>query len=209
MNPSISLTSFVDFAMKAGVPQLTEARRIYKQYAVDGYAPAGDYYRVLRDSIVDLHRGGRPKNDLDAIVGPGLPANRRDNYREMIRAYKRFLGRKSVEWFEPPSGAWRQGVLQVRVNPELGLDIDGTPFVVKLYFKSDPLPKNRALSVTHLMETTLRRRCRNEETMGVLDVKRGKLIHPTLPDPDLELLLRAQANAFLSIWADLDQRSPL
>jgi len=60
--PEISLTKFVDFVIKSGTPKMTQVRAIKKR-RVDGYDPSHDYYRKLRDGIVELHQQGRLAED--------------------------------------------------------------------------------------------------------------------------------------------------
>jgi hypothetical protein len=117
MSPSIhiSLTDFVDFTATAGSPRLTKVRRIKTR---GEYHPSHDFWKLLREEIVDVHRRGAPKTELDDMVARITDAKKLARYPECVRAYKRFLGRKTVSWFDPPTAEWRPHSLRIRVNPE-------------------------------------------------------------------------------------------
>jgi hypothetical protein len=121
----VSLTTFVDFVSKSGTRRLTCVREARSQYEED-YHPAKDYWRGLRNAIVNLHQDDRPREDLGGLLGR-VPSRKVDRYTECVTGYKKFMGRRAFEWFEPPHTRWEARGLNVRVNPELGLRIDGTP----------------------------------------------------------------------------------
>ena len=60
-------------------------------------------------------------------------------YQLAAEAYKKWTKKNQLEWFQPPHGVWSYQDLKVRVNPELGIRLEGVPYVVKLYFKNEPL----------------------------------------------------------------------
>jgi hypothetical protein len=88
----------------------------------------------------------------------------------------------------------------VSVNPELGLRINGTPHLVKLYFKADKLAKNRADIITHLMGKTLSGKAPAGCVMGVLDVRNARLLTSTVPIPGLDAQLDAEAAYWNTLW---------
>ena len=88
----VSLTDFVEFAIKSGSPKLTKVRQV--KFRGD-YHPAQDFWKPLREEIVQLHQQRRPKNDLDRFLRTLSDAKKHIRYTECVRGYKRFLGRKS------------------------------------------------------------------------------------------------------------------
>ena len=137
---AISLTTFVDFINKAGTPKMTVVREWKHR---DKYHPAKDYWKNLRDAIAEMHRKGQAVGTLSATPPLDRP-NDRINYAEAIKAYWKWVGKRTLPWFTPPKLTWHSGTVDVLVNPELGLEIDGAKHLVKLYFKADKLPANRA-----------------------------------------------------------------
>lgn len=200
--PTISLTSFVDFVSAAGPSKLTVVRRTKKQME-DSYGPEKDFYKRIREAIIEMHRTGDTLARVTGILPSLTDKKKIDNYPQLIEGYKKWRGRKGAEWFEPTHAQWHGGGLAVRVNPELGLTIDGTPHLVKLYFKADKLAKRRIDLITHLMAVACTDPAPGGCIMGVLDVRRSKLITPTVPINRLDTMLRAEAAYWVSAWSDL------
>ena len=121
-------------------------------------------------------------------------------YPAAVRAYKRFLGRKHFEWFQPPHRVWKSGELGVRVNPELGLIMNGEKLVVKLYFKRAELTRRRVETALELMHTALPLAPRETPNVAVLDVPKAKLFRYTSGKSDLGALLAGEAVAFATMW---------
>ena len=63
----ISLTSFVDFVSKSGTPKVTVVQNVITQLR-EGYDPVKDFWKTLRDAIVEMHRHKKPKSDLDMTL---------------------------------------------------------------------------------------------------------------------------------------------
>ena len=194
----ISLTEFVDFAIKSGTPKLTKVREIKRQHEL-GYHPAHDYYRKLREGFVAYHQDGLDKKYVDGLARNIGDKNKCETYPVLAKAYKKFLGRKQLAWFEPPRAEWTFSDLGVRVNPELGLTMDGEDYLVKLYFKDEKLTKNRLAIINNLMLNglgDLAEGCR----IGILDVRHSKLHVFDSADPALEPLLEGEALAFCRMY---------
>ena len=199
--PEISLTDFVDFVIKAGTPKLTKVREVKNRKP---YEPAFDFWKRLREGIADFHRnGGTDKSRLDDIVDTLTDRKKVNRYPAALAAYKRFLGRKKVKWFDPKRGVWSHGGLDVRVNPELGLEIDGTLYVVKLYFKDESPSKNRVDVVLAMLEDVVGTQAPKGSVMAVLDIANAKLLCPPNPEPKLMALMQGEARSFVEIWKSI------
>lgn len=198
--PRLSLTDFVDIVSASGTPKATKVRQVKER---PGYEPAFDYYKQLRDGLVECHQAGEAKGQLDYHVGEVRNPKKVDNYTAVLAGYRRWWGRKSLEWFEPPSALFSRSGVDVSVNPELGLRINGNLHLVKLYFKADPLSKNRIDIITHLMEVCLRDQVSAETTMAVLDIRPGRLICPTVPIEGLNAALTAELAYVAALWSEI------
>lgn len=166
----IPLTSFIDFVTKSGSPKMTCARNIKVQLG-EPYDPATDYYKRFREAVQELHKRGLPKGELPKLIG-SLPETKQVNYQAMVTGYKKFLGTKDVEWFEPQRKNWKHGKVTVPVNPEIGLKWGDKKYVIKLYLKSNVLTKDRIASVLALMNETL---VTKDIVLAILDVRNAKL----------------------------------
>ena len=191
--PEISLTSFVDFTLKAGLPKVTLVRQLKNQPA---YSPEEDYWLPLRNAIKTMHRSGSSPTSLDKVLA-GVHPKKEASYQQRITSYKGWMRRKHFEWADPPTVVWEHQDLSVRINPELGLKIDGVPHLVKLYFKGESPSRLRLSTAAFLMQTALGT---TTGTSSIMDIAKGKLhVLNTFP-AGTDALLEAEAGAFLAIW---------
>jgi hypothetical protein len=196
--PTLKLTSLVDIVSKSGTPKATAVRDA-KAQVDEPYDPAADFYKGIREAIVEAHQLALGKrhitNAAAAAHGKKIAA-----YTQLAAAYNGWWGRKPLTWSEPPRGAWgpRDSDFDVTVNPELGLDIDGTPHVVKLYFKAEPLSKNRIDIITHLMHKVFAE-ANPDSRFSVLDIRRRRL-HTIDPPAELDAILGAEIAYVEALW---------
>ena len=170
--PEISLTDLVDIVSRSGTPK---ANKVAQVKARPDYEPAFDFYKALRDRIVEVHKAGGQKSALNAFMGSITDPKKQTNYPSALNGYKKWWGQKQLSWFTPPRTGYTKHGVEVIINPELGLDVNGARYLVKMYFKNDPLSKLRIDVITRLMEGTLRGACQANEVMAVLDVRQAKL----------------------------------
>ena len=194
----ISLTEFVDFVTKSGTPKLTLVKRVKERHAV-GYDPRTDFYKPLRDGIVALHKSGKSKNAFDSLAKGLSDQKKMTAYPDLVKGYKKFLGRKTVKWFRPSSQLWTCQGLAVSVNPEVGLEFGGTRHAIKLYFKAEKLTKLRMDAINELMHHALGG-SKKSPSFCILDVRNAKLISASIPNPSLLPLLEGEAGAFETIY---------
>jgi hypothetical protein len=196
--PEISLTDLVDIASKSGTLKVTKIRQI-KHRGV--YDPSTDFYKRIRDYIEETHRLGNNKNYLDLIITGLTDTKKINSYPLIVTGYKKWWGNKTLVWFDPPKTPYTNFGIDVSVNPELGLFINGQPHLIKLYFKSDPLRKVNTEIITHLMSTCCSPLCQSQNTkMSILDVRRAKLISPNVPKPNINAMLNAELAYVAALW---------
>jgi len=194
----VSQSDLLDFAMSTGVAQQNKVRLV--KYRPE-YDPKNDYWKRLRDRIAKMHRQEEPLAVLDDLCAM-VPESKKANYKKAVTVYKRFLRGKAIDWFKPSRRVWRHGQLEVNINPELGLVINGTPHVVKLYFKEEKLSKDKTAGIIQLMETTLKSYHPEETVYSILDVPKNKLLTKNQKH-DLMPLIRAHALAFVQMYQEL------
>lgn len=197
MEIQISLTDFVDYISKSGSPKMTLVRQLK---AREDYHPVKDYYRILRDGLEEFHIDGKDKRELDKLVEGLNDKSKQKNYEELILAYKGFLGKKKITWFAPPFKHWKNNDLMIRLNPELGLEINGQKHIIKLYFKSDPISRNRVDLILTLLSNELKTK-KSDFKIGLLDIRAKKLYTDDKLDPvELLPLLIGEAVSLETIW---------
>jgi len=195
--PQISLTDLVDIVSKSGTPK---AAKVAQVKARPAYEPAFDFYKPFRDRIIDIHRDGEQKSALNVFMASVTDAKKRTNYPSVVNGYKKWWGQKSLKWFVPRRTAYSKHGIEVIINPELGLDVNGARHLVKLYLKTDPLSKLRVDIITRLMESTLRPSCAKNEVMAVLDVRQAKLFSFQLTTPASMAMIDAELAYIASLW---------
>ena len=144
----LSLRDFLDVATKTRKPRATKVRQI--RYA-DPYSPVTDFYKPPRQGIVGIHKAGKSRVALGALL-QGIGDKRKlANHPLAINGYDAWWGARQLKWFEPPKGKYPKYGFEVSVNPELGLEINGSPHVIKLYLNTIPLSAERAALIGALM----------------------------------------------------------
>jgi hypothetical protein len=193
-----SLPYFVDFVLKAGTPKITGVRE-FKERKDD---PSFDFYRQLREAIVDMHRNGKPDSVLDEFLQAQHDERRRRIYPPLVAGYRAFLSSGKISWFDPKSGLYELGDLSVDVKPDLGLTIDGKPHLIKMYFHGEPLSSKRTSVILNLLVGGLGG-ANPGHVFAVLDVKNAKLHAHKVQNPRMNVLLRGEAASFSTICAAL------
>ncbi len=197
----ISLTDFIDFVSKAGSTKYSKVKQIAKR---KDYQPAFDFWKPLREAIIKLHKEGNNKKELDNVMEDLTDKKKEKRYLILIKAYKSFLGRKKINWFDPPKKKyWKYKELNVILNPELGLEINNKFFVVKLYFKSEKLSQKKADLILLLMNKHLKKGKYKDVNFAILDIERKKLFDKTNLKNEQFSLLEGEALSFLTIWRSI------
>lgn len=193
---SISLTYFVDFILASGSSRIARAQLI-KSGPDERYS---DFYKPVREAIVDMHRKGLDTRVLADLLATLEDPREQRIFPKVVVGYGKFLRRhRKVTWFEPPQGEHELGDLRVRVNPELGLLLDGQPHAIKLYFRGEPLTSQRAALINEIQSRALAATWPGM-VFAVLDVRRSKLL-PREPKPGYSRLIRAEAASLSSLLA--------
>ncbi|EYF06924.1 hypothetical protein [Chondromyces apiculatus] len=195
----ISMTYFVDFVLKAGTPKLTGVREI-KERKDELFT---DFYRQVREAIVAMHRGNKSDRVLDDFLAAQTDERRRRIYPGIIAGYRKLLAGGKVTWFEPTVGTYRIGDLDINVNPELGLNIDGKPHLIKMYFRGESLSAKRLTVMLNLLTNGLEGIAPPGTVFAVLDVRKAKLHTFKVPNPRVSTLLRGEAASFATIYASM------
>lgn len=201
--PQVSLSTFVDYVASTGTTRLAKVRAAKQQYARD-YQPALDYYGPLRRRVVQVFQEGWDPQRFDELLNDVTDPKKQANYANCRRGLRRWAGvsgRKAFVWNPPRRATWRSGGLEVAINPELWVDIDGIGHVVKLYFKADRLSQHKVTLSLRLLENTVGR----FGAVGILDVQQGKLfVQRAEPPAGIDLLLESEATSLALLWEGLE-----
>lgn len=205
-NITISMTTFVDFVIaRSGTPRLTAVKKAKDQYQQE-YNPTKDFYKPLRECIISAAQQNlNGKKTVDSINAKlmNLSSRKYKSYLECGEGYKRWRGNRSeIGWdnaFTQDLSEWSLDRLTIRINPELGILLDGKPHIIKLYFKSNRLSQTRLETMYYLLKQYNREEP-SQHNVGVLDVRQGHLRTPNRDIPDIGHLLAGEAAAFQTMW---------
>lgn len=203
----ISLSRFAAFCQADGSDKDAEVAMIKREQGL--YSGALDYWALLRAQIL-AHHEFPPSPDggaLDAAVQLA-PDERRWQYARAVAEYRQFLAGRTVSLIGRPRPAvWLHRGLQVQVNPELHLMVDGGPLLIKLYLRSpsaQALSSDTAEALVQLIDST-------HGHLGlplVFDVFRGRVFGPPRWAQPAADRLQAEAAAFVAIWSELEGQAP-
>lgn len=196
----IVLSDFVELITKAGLPKATAVSQIKNR---EEYNPAHDFYKILKDSIIEIHQNSLPKSDLKEIISKVYDKKRRSNYPKVIEGYKKWWGKKELTWFKPETGSHCHAGIEVSVNPDIGLNVNGDPHIIKLYFKGTKLTKPKVDIITGLMENSIRPKVKGDVHLSLLDVRNSKLFTSSGNNPKVNALIDAELAFVSSIWGKL------
>ena len=195
--PHISIIDFTDFVLRTGQPKITKVAEIFRR---GGYLPSHDFWKPLRDHICEFHEGASSRLSFGLT---GAHEKKRARYEDAIKGYEKYLKANSPGWLKPHHSEWRFEDLVVRVNPEVGFELEGKPLLVKLYFKQEVLTRHRVRVVLSLMSAAQKIK---KHRVAMLDVVRSKLYIETAQNLQMEALLKGEAATFLGIWNSLSQQ---
>lgn len=194
----ISMTDFVDFVSSMGSPKATKVKQLKNR---PQYHPAIDFYKILREGIANAHIQNRDKSSLVQILALLSDDKKTSNYSELIAGYTKWWGRKEIFWTGTESSLFSFNGVDISVNPELGISLNGQNYLIKLYMKSEPLNTYRVRVLTYLMEIALADSVPPGTRMAVLDVRNSKLFDNTVgDDPTLHAALVGEMGYISSIW---------
>lgn len=196
--------SFATFVTAPPMAKLACVEHVRQSQSV-GYDPRSDWWKQLREFIPRNHREGGTKAELDRFLNH-VSDRKRDGYSSRVKAYKEWWGARNIHWVGGSSKSWRVDSVEVTVNPELFVSVDGVRHVVKLYFKtSERLTLDRVNVVLRMLELTYRNGSSpgGRPVVGILDLAQGEYHQPSSSLTRLDPLLTGEAASFATIWQSI------
>ena len=190
----------MDFVSKSGRPKYTEVKNWKNR---NEYSPISDFYKKLRETIIEMHKKGGDKKKLSGITAKLSDVNKKNNYPAMIDGYKKWMGRKSFKWFEPTKKEWHFNDFKLNVNPELGLYIGDAPYLIKLYFKAEKLSKKKADMITNIIAKVCFEQTPKYCNFCVLDVRNSHLYKASEVNPEILTLLKGEAAFWQQVYSEI------
>jgi hypothetical protein len=199
MATRITMTTFIDYVAAATTAKITCVKNARAFYEDPSPYPATAFYLQLQQAIHKTFEANGDRRPIDQCIDAIHDATKLKSYVANAEGIKKWMGKHRFEWIGTHKRTWTAYGLEVSVNPELAVRIDGKAHVIKLYLKAPPLVKRGVDPMLHLLRTTHGA----EGSVGILDVQRSKLLVPTRTIPGIDALLRAEAAGFVSLWSEL------
>jgi len=176
--PSVPLSKFVEFTVAQGTSRV----RIVADSKKD-YEPQRDFYKRLREITRRQFIDGWNSAAYKQALKKAATSKKLNSYEACRRGVTKWASGKQLSATKGGSKVWSAGGLDVRVNPELDLSINGDFFSTKLYFALDE-PSGPRL----------------ETLLFLLDAKAPKGTHPSGARPsarasDHDVGTRSQSRA--------------
>jgi len=189
---------FSDIAVSSGQPKLTMIR---KEKHKPPYQPAGDYYKQLREAIVEAHEQSLGQVHITSEANGCPNPKRKGNYIALANAYNKWWGKKAITSHPHQKDTFSANGIDITLNPELCLEWSGHKHLVKLYFNQEAMTQARANYMIHLMDVVYSGRGINE--FNVLDIKKGKLFSFTGSAANFTIGLSAETAFIAAAWPSL------
>lgn len=192
-----TLTDFINIVQSPGTTKFSKIKQIKHRV----YSPATDYYKSLREKIIDVISESEDIKQINLAVA-AAHANRREHYAaiasNMISWYAK---QKNLSWLEPPRGYYKPNSIGIKVNPEIGFqDSDGKVSIIKLHMNKEALSKGKLEVAAYLFYTTLAPQCPPNTTFAFLDLHQGKLFPVKKLHDSGSIFLAAEIAYIEQIW---------
>ncbi|MBN1461645.1 MAG: hypothetical protein JXA57_19105 [Armatimonadetes bacterium] len=199
-----------DFAHLTRVPEKSRRPIVSKawQQSLQEYPVQGDYYKQVREGMVRVHKRGESIDKLADIINK-VHHDKQPHVARVVKAYIQWCEGHVLEFFPARKGYWQAHGVDVRVNPELGLVIDGVPHLIKVNFTKSPVPVAEAKIMAHLMHRALAPQVPENCVMAVLDLATDTLYGSTKPSPELDAVLDEHAAEVWELWEQAEASQPV
>lgn len=187
---AVNLSLFVEFTVAQGT-----ARVACVADSKNEYDPRIDFYKGFRERAIKQLVKGWSAQEFRQLVKEVKAPGKQASYESCRSGLTQWARGKEITATRAPNQIWSAAGLEVSVNPELRLVIDGDRYVVKLYFKGPELTTAREEHLLFLLNETAPKGFE----AAVLDVRRSQLLTAQGQDPDLEALIISDAAAFAAL----------
>lgn len=205
---SISLTQYLTFTGKVS----TEAKlNAVKKIKYDSsYSPATDYWKLLRDKVFEVLSTGSDIEQIRSVLSSVSDDSKKANYERDINKLIGFFKKRKVQHFDTGSASIKiSDDLSLNANPEIGLYIDGAPYLLKIYYKKPDATtkitkKNIQSTLTAMSLAKKNFDVPSETKIAVLNLQNGKLIELSGKPSQQEVqLLDVDLRMFDLFWTSI------
>jgi hypothetical protein len=194
--PVVSLGAFLKIVTKT-TPQKAS---LYGRYLMPGNGYAG-FYKPLHDAAYSLTVGGANFDEIkQAIENLPREAERKHNVAAVMNLNRWIKKFKPTDFFDAPRGIVKSpgGHLAVRLEPEFGAVLSGTPRLLQVWYAKDLNLSKTAIGVgERLIEKHLCVGKFSSCKAGILDLRRKEVLDHSSDDQAMDILIAGEF-----AWAD-------
>lgn len=148
-------------------------RYVNKIINKEPYAFEKDYYSVLRIKLISAIKKNKSLIELNQMLKKINP-KKHNHYEVLIDQIQNFMQGVKYIWVEPPKNIIEYSGLQLKVNPEIGINIKGETLFIKMYFKQDQIENEKVNVMLKIMQDSIKEDYQNAK-VAILDVRRCEL----------------------------------
>lgn len=137
------------------------------------YSFEKDYYSILRAKLISFIKKNKSLIELNDMLKKINP-KKHDHYEILIDQVQNFMQGIKYTWIEPPKNIIEYSGLQLKVNPEIGININGEPLFIKMYFKSPQISTEKIKVMLKIMQDAIKKDYPNAK-IAILDIRRCTL----------------------------------
>lgn len=146
---------------------------VNKIISKEPYAFEKDYYSVLRIKLISTIKKNKSLIELNQMLKKINP-KKHNHYEVLIDQIQNFMQGVKYIWVEPPKNIIEYSGLQLKVNPEIGININGETLFIKMYFKQDQIENEKVNVMLKIMQDSIKEDYQNAK-VAILDVRRCEL----------------------------------
>lgn len=148
-------------------------RYVNKIINKEPYAFKKDYYSILRIKLISAIKKNKSLIELNQMLKKINP-KKHDHYEVLIDQIQNFMQGIKYIWVEPPKNIVEYSGLQLKVNPEIGINIKGETLFIKMYFKQDQIENEKVNVMLKIMQDSIKEDYQNAK-VAILDIRRCEL----------------------------------
>jgi hypothetical protein len=188
----VSLFGFARFAAASPAAKVAAVRG---EKVRPAYDPRADFWKQFREFLRRNHRQSGTPEDLISFAST-VHARRVASYIDRATTYADWWVGRDITWAGGSARVETFGMVEINVNPELLLSVDGSRLALKLHFSAkERLSDDRAALVVRLLARAYPR-----HDVGVFDLAGRRFHIPTPRSSDLDPVLIGEAAALAAMW---------
>lgn len=137
------------------------------------YSFEKDYYSIFRAKLISAIKKNKSLIELNNMLKKINP-RKYNHYEVLIDQIQNFMQGVKYIWVEPPKNIIEYSGLQLKVNPEIGININGETLFIKMYFKQEQINTKKVNVMLKIMQDSIKEDYPNAK-VAILDIRHCEL----------------------------------